>query len=133
MLTRSRFIRNALLASGGLLFAFFNTIAAKPTPASALQEPSSDEPLSAAAASAQQTTPSKQEPLGALTAKQKRDLLKDNFEKMKRNADELALLAKSLQEDLDKSNSNVLSLDVVEKADKIEKLAKKIKSQARGM
>jgi cellobiose phosphorylase len=59
-------------------------------------------------------------------------LLKDNFEKMKRDADELADLAKSLQEDLNKSNENVFSLGVVDKADKIEKLAKKIKGTARG-
>ncbi len=69
----------------------------------------------------------------AITRKQKKDLLKMNFEKMKHDADELADLAKSLQDDLGKSNENVLSLDVVEKAEKIEKLAKKIKSSAKGM
>jgi hypothetical protein len=67
-----------------------------------------------------------------LSQKQKKDLLKDNFEKMKHDADELADLAKSLQEDLNKSNENVFSLGVVDKADKIEKLAKKIKGTARG-
>lgn len=65
-----------------------------------------------------------------LTPKQQRAVLKANYAKMKQNADELAALAKSLQEDLNKSNENVLSLDVVDKADKIEKLAKKIKSAA---
>jgi CHAD domain-containing protein len=67
-----------------------------------------------------------------LTRKQKRNLLKANFEKMKRDAGQLADLAKALQDELDKSNENVLSLDVVEKADKIEKLARKIKGTARG-
>jgi hypothetical protein len=67
-----------------------------------------------------------------LSQKQRRDLLKANFEQTKRDADELAALAKSLQEDLAKSNENVLSLHIVEKAEKIEKLAKKIKSTARG-
>ena len=67
-----------------------------------------------------------------LSQKQKKDLLKDHFEKMKRDADELADLAKSLQEDLNKSNENVFSLGVVDKADKIEKLAKRIKGTARG-
>ncbi len=67
-----------------------------------------------------------------LTKKQKQDLLKSNFEKMKRDADELTELAKSLQEDLSKSNENVFSLKIVDKADRIEKLAKKIKSAARG-
>ena len=65
-----------------------------------------------------------------LTPKQQRALLKANYAKMKQDADELAALAKSLQDELNKSNENVLSLDVVEKADKIEKLAKKIKSAA---
>jgi hypothetical protein len=67
-----------------------------------------------------------------LSAKQKRDLLKANFEKMKRDAGELTDLAKALQEELNKSNENILSLDIVEKADKIEKLARKIKGTARG-
>ena len=67
-----------------------------------------------------------------LTGKQKRDLLKSNFEKMKHDAKELADLSKALQDELDKSNENVLSLDVVDKADKIEKLARKIKGTARG-
>jgi hypothetical protein len=71
-------------------------------------------------------------PQSSLSEKQKRDLLKSNFEKMKRDAGELAELAKALQEELNKSNENVLSLDIVDKADKIEKLAKRIKGTARG-
>jgi hypothetical protein len=67
-----------------------------------------------------------------LSGKQKVNLLKANFEKMKRDAGELADLAKALQEELNKSNENILSLDIVDKADKIEKLAKKIKGTARG-
>ena len=68
----------------------------------------------------------------SLKAKQKQELLKANFEKVKRDADDLLVLAKSLQEDVGKSNENVLSLRVVEKAEKIEKLAKRIKSTAKG-
>jgi hypothetical protein len=64
--------------------------------------------------------------------KQTQDLLKANFEKMKREADDLSKLAQSLQDDLAKANENVLSLKVVAKAEKIEKLAKKIKETARG-
>jgi hypothetical protein len=67
-----------------------------------------------------------------LSGKQKRNLMKANFEKMKRDSDELVDLAKSLQEDLGKSNENVLSLQIIEKAEKIEKLAKRIKGTARG-
>jgi hypothetical protein len=64
--------------------------------------------------------------------KQRHKMLKYNFEKMKEETDELLELAKSLQDDMNKSNENVLSLHLVEKADKIEKLAKKIKGTAKG-
>jgi len=67
-----------------------------------------------------------------LSQKQKSDLLKSNFEKMKHDASELAGLVKALQEELNKSNENILSLDIVDKADKIEKLARRIKGTARG-
>ena len=66
-----------------------------------------------------------------LTRKQKGELLKSEFEKMKQDAAELASLAQSLQEDLGKSNEHILSLKVVEKARKIESLAKKISKTAR--
>jgi hypothetical protein len=89
------------------------------------QEPSRRQPQ-------QGPGPTETAPSVVLSQKQKKDLLKDNFAKMKRDADELADLAKSLQEDLNKSNENVFSLGVVDKADKIEKLAKKIKGTARG-
>jgi hypothetical protein len=67
-----------------------------------------------------------------LSDKQKHDLMKSNFDKMKRDAKDLADLAKALQDELDKSNENILSLNVVDKAEKIEKLARRIKGTARG-
>lgn len=67
-----------------------------------------------------------------LRAKQKQELLKANFEKVKRDAEDLVVLAKSLQEEVDKSNENVLSLKLVDKAERIEKLARRIKTMARG-
>lgn len=69
---------------------------------------------------------------GQITPKQRREIIKANFEKMKRDAEELASLAKALQEELDKASENVLSLQIVDKAEKIEKLAKRIKGAARG-
>ena len=60
-------------------------------------------------------------------------IVKDNFEKLERDVSELADLAKSLQEDLQASNENVLSLAVLEKADRIEKLGKQIKKRAKGI
>jgi hypothetical protein len=63
--------------------------------------------------------------------RQKKELRKYRFKKMQEHGEELAKLAKSLQEDLDKSNENILSLEIVEKARKIEKLAKQIQDEAR--
>lgn len=66
-----------------------------------------------------------------LRAKQEKDLRKYRFEKLKDHAAELAKLSAALKEELDKSNENILSLEVVEKAEKIEKLAKKIQDEAK--
>ena len=97
-------------------------------------------PLQARTSSADSTSseevqglqPNMESPQIPVSDKQKREMLKANFDKMKRDAKELADLAKDLQDQLDKSNENVLSLGIVDKADKIEKLARKIKSTARG-
>jgi hypothetical protein len=78
------------------------------------------------------TLPNEEPQRSPLSEKQRRDLTKANFEKMKHDAKELADLAKALQDALAKSNENILSLDIVDKADKIEKLARKIKGNARG-
>ena len=72
-------------------------------------------------------------PRSPLSGKQKRELMKYNFEKMKSDADELVNLAKSLQEELNKSNENILSLEVIDKTEQIEKLAKRIRNGAKGM
>ena len=55
-----------------------------------------------------------------------------NFEKSKSDAAELAALAKALREELNKPNVNVLSLEVINRAEKIEKLAKKIREETKG-
>jgi len=95
------------------------------------QVPAQGAPRPVFPAQPQSQSPSMQsENPSPLTPKQQRELLKANYAKMKQDADELAALAKALQEDLNKSNENVLSLDVVDKADRIEKLAKKIKNAA---
>ena len=79
---------------------------------------------------AQVSEPPEHPPLGR---KQRQQIVKDNFEKLERDVSELADLAKSLQEDLQASNENVLSLAVLEKADRIEKLGKQIKKRAKGI
>jgi hypothetical protein len=50
-------------------------------------------------------------------------------EDLKRDTDKLLKLATELKEDVDKTNENVLSLDVIKKADEIEKLAKSVRDK----
>lgn len=76
--------------------------------------------------------PSTSKPSNRKTERQKEALAKYNFKQMKKHADELSELAQSLQKKIGESNENVLSLDVVRNAAKIEKLAKKIKNEAKG-
>lgn len=51
---------------------------------------------------------------------------------LKKDTDHLVELATQLKEYVDKSNENTLSLDVVKKADEIEKLAKSVKDKMKG-
>jgi len=51
---------------------------------------------------------------------------------LKSDTDKLLKLAVELKDYVDKSNENVLSLDVVKKADEIEKLAHSVKDKMKG-
>jgi len=53
-------------------------------------------------------------------------------EDIKRDTDQLLTLATELKQNVDKSNENMLSLDVIKKADEIEKLAHNVKEKMRG-
>ena len=55
-----------------------------------------------------------------------------NLEKTKTDAAELSALADQLRDELKKMNANVLSLEIIEKTQRVEKLAKKIKGEAYG-
>jgi hypothetical protein len=48
---------------------------------------------------------------------------------LKRDTDKLLQLATELKENVDKTNENILSLDVIKKAEEIEKLAKSIRDK----
>jgi hypothetical protein len=67
-----------------------------------------------------------------LTPKQKRELMKSNFAKMKNDAAQLASIANELRDELNKTSVDILSMDVIHRAEKIEKLARKIKEEAKG-
>jgi hypothetical protein len=51
---------------------------------------------------------------------------------LKRDTDKLLKLSQELKDYVDKTNENVLSLDVIKKADEIEKLAHSVKTKMRG-
>lgn len=51
---------------------------------------------------------------------------------LKSDTDKLVKLAGELKDYVDKSNENVLSLDVLKKAEEIEKLARSVKDKMRG-
>lgn len=68
------------------------------------------------------------------------DMLKDNEKKLnkqrqqdlKRDSDKLFDLATELKKYVDKSNENVLSLEVLRKAEEIERLARSVKDKMKG-
>jgi uncharacterized protein (DUF2249 family) len=53
-------------------------------------------------------------------------------QEIKKDADKLLELATELKQDVDKTNENTLSLDVIKKAEQIEKLAKTVKDKMKG-
>lgn len=53
-------------------------------------------------------------------------------EEIKKDSEKLLELATELKQSVDKSSENTLSLDVIKKADQIEKLAKAVKEKMKG-
>jgi ATP-dependent helicase/DNAse subunit B len=66
-----------------------------------------------------------------LRRKQEKELNLQRQQRIKKDTDRLLELATELKQNVDKSNENTLSLDVVHKADEIEKLAREIKQKMR--
>ena len=70
------------------------------------------------------------------TIRMKKDMAKkantDRHEALKRDTDKLLELAQQLKDQVDKSNENTLSLDVLKKAEEIEKLAHSVKEKMKG-
>jgi C4-dicarboxylate-specific signal transduction histidine kinase len=57
---------------------------------------------------------------------------KERVAALKNDTDRLLKLSVELKNYVDKSNENVLSLDVIKKADEIEKLARSVKEKMKG-
>jgi hypothetical protein len=64
--------------------------------------------------------------------KMEKERNKQRQEALKRDTDKLLDLATQLKQYVDKSNENVMSMDVIKKADEIEKLAKSVKDKMKG-
>jgi methionyl-tRNA synthetase len=69
------------------------------------------------------------------TAKMKKDMLKmankQRQADLKRDTEKLLQLATELKKYVDKTNENVMSLEVIKKAEEIEKLARSVKEKMR--
>ncbi len=56
----------------------------------------------------------------------------DRQKKLEADTEKLLSLATELKEQVDKTDKNILSVDVIKKADEIEKLAKSVKDRMKG-
>lgn len=56
----------------------------------------------------------------------------DRQKRLVEDTDKLLVLATELKQDVDKTNKDVLSVDVIKKADEIEKLAHSVKERMKG-
>ena len=72
------------------------------------------------------------DPARGMPHKQKQEFLKSKLENMRKDAAEMAKLTNSIQEDLERTTENELPLRVVNQAEQVEKLAKRIKNTAKG-
>ena len=57
---------------------------------------------------------------------------KDRQQSLKKDTDQLLQLATELKQYVDQSNENTLSMDVIKKAEEVEKLAHRVKEKMRG-
>lgn len=67
-----------------------------------------------------------------LEREQAKKLNEDRHASLKRDTDKLLKLSAELKESVDKSSENTLSVDVVKKAEEIEKLARNVKEKMKG-
>jgi len=78
----------------------------------------------------------RKEPDDPWTVQQRREMAKKQNElrqqEIRKDADKLLELATELKQYVDKTNENILSMDVVKKAEQIEKLAKSVKDRMKG-
>jgi len=67
-----------------------------------------------------------------ITSEMERKAAKERVAALKTDTDKLLKLSVELKNYVDKSDENVLSLDVIRKCDEIEKLAKSVRDKMKG-
>jgi hypothetical protein len=67
-----------------------------------------------------------------ITSEMAKKAAKERVAALRHDTDKLLKLSVELKESVDKSDENVLSLDVIKKADEIEKLAHSVKEKMKG-
>jgi hypothetical protein len=72
------------------------------------------------------------EPVSHVCADLRKNQNNARHESLKKDTDRLLELATELKQYVDKTNEHTLSLDVIKKAEEVEKLAKKVKEKMRG-
>jgi hypothetical protein len=104
-----------------LLLAVLNTVPATSTVQSRRRRSPGQEPAN---------QPTEQE--AKMEREQAKRLNKDRQAALQRDTDRLLKLSTELKEYVDKTNENILSLDVIKKAEEIEKLAHSVKEKMKG-
>ncbi|MBI4464032.1 MAG: hypothetical protein HY647_04955 [Acidobacteria bacterium] len=87
-------------------------------------------PPSLPPASSDTPLPPSSSPLGTSIP---RKMIKESYEQMRKDVEQLYQLASELREETAKANEDVLSIPVVKKAEEIEKLAKKIQGRMKNL
>jgi hypothetical protein len=77
-------------------------------------------------------SPEEDEARARLTNEMAKKATKERVAALRHDTDKLLRLSVELKESVDKSDENVLSLDVIKKAEEIEKLAKSVKEKMKG-
>ncbi len=116
--------------TGLLLAAFVCISSAAQAPANSPQGPMIVNPMTGPAMAPTRATP-RDPAIDAVRAAMLRSANIDRQRKMVEDASRLVLVANQLKASVDKTNQDVLSLDVLKQADEAERLAKSVKDKMR--
>jgi len=124
------------------LFAVFLVVLfCSPAPSAGQQSgPTKDPPVAEVSAAAPEPQigrppfpPEEKDPMFQdMEKRRKKELNKARFTELKRDTDKLLELATELKTHVDKSDENMLSVDVLKKTEQIEKLAKSVREKMKG-